>query len=347
MASKSVLAWHRWIALTFAPFLLLQALTGSALLFRTELGPFFEPARGSPPAENAPISVLYNSARQLHPDMHPSRIFLPGHRGGGVFAHLAGGDGTTGYAMIDPGNGALLSEGSVWRYPLEAALKLHFQLNAGQSGLWLVCAYGIALALLAVTGLWHWWPGRKRAVRSLAIPGRTPSRLKLRMWHRSTGAVAAIALVVIAITGVLTAIPSLERPGLFASGTASTRPIVLSAAQIDRGVALAQAQFPQGAMRDIRFRPDGSIAVNFRAPRAGLWAVDTVIVDPAKPDTVRAIPSEADDALWTFTYPIHTGSIIGPIGRYIILVLAAGLAFLALSGPLQWWRNRTNRKSGS
>lgn len=344
MASKRVLSFHRWIALVFAPFLLLQALTGSALLFRSELSAVIEPARSTPQGETVSVSALYNAARDLRSGVTPTRIFLPGHPDGAAFAHLSDSDGTTSYAMIDPGNAAVIAEGGVWRFPLQAALNLHYQLNAGQAGMLLVCIYGTALAILALTGLWHWWPGRRRALKSLKIPARTPQRLKLQMWHRSTGAVTAIGLIVVAVTGVLTAVPSLAISSLWTTTPAPAASFPYSAEQIDSGIAMAQAEFPQGRLRDIRFRPDGSLAVNFRAPRDGPWAVDTVTVDPAKPDAISAMPTEANDALWTITYPLHTGTIIGPLGRYLILALAAALVFLAISGPLQWWRARTYRK---
>ncbi|QQN74923.1 PepSY domain-containing protein [Croceicoccus sp. YJ47] len=342
MKPHSLLVLHRRLALVFAPFLVLQALTGSMLLYRDDLASLLQPATSSAQEEPAPVSALYAAARRAAPDSAPQRLYLPPAPGSAVVAQMRHGDGTLDYALIDPASGMVLSRGSIWRYPLHAAQELHLRLNAGNFGLLLVCIYGAALAMLAVTGLWHWWPGKRRVLKALKIPDRTPQRMKLRMWHRSSGALMSAALVILSVSGVLTALPNFA-----AAGPAPVDGLVPTAATIDAAVALAGARFSDGPMRDIRFRPDGTIAVNFRAPRAGPWAVDTAVVDPSAPGTLRAIPHEADDALWTVTYPIHTGSIIGPGGRWIMLLLAAGLLFLSLSGPLQWWRARANRKPRS
>lgn len=346
MRPRTLLAFHRWIALAFFPFLLLQAVTGGALLFRAELASLIDPSRATAPGTAVPLSTMAQAARQAWPEYRLTRLHFPETPDDTAFAQLDGADASVRHMLIDPGNGAVLSQGSIWHYPLEAALQLHYRLASGNVGLAFVGLYGIALALLAITGLWHWWPGRTRVGQALRIPARTPQRLKLRMWHRSAGAVVAAALLVISVTGVLTIYPDLTF-----GATPPTPPAAapLAPEKIDAAYALAAAQFPGSHPRDVRFRPDGTVAVNFFAPRGGAWAVDTVAIDAAGKVT-KVTPHEANTALWTITLPIHTGTIAGRIGaggigRILMLAAATGLLFLAVSGPLAWWRARKKTRN--
>lgn len=345
MKPRTLLTFHRWLALAFAPFLMLQAVTGAALLFRAEIAALIDPPRATASGTSVPLSAMAQAARQAWPDYRLARIYLPETADGTAFAQLDGANASVRHVLIDPGNGAVLSQGSIWHYPLEAALQLHYRLASGNVGLAFVGLYGIALALLAITGLWHWWPGRGRVRQALRIPARTPQRLKLRMWHRSAGAVVAAALLVISVTGVLTLYPDLT----FASSPAAPPAAPPTAAQrIDAAYVLAQTQFPGSNARDVRFRPDGTVAVNFFAPRGGAWAVDTVTIDAAG-RVANVTPHEANTALWAVTLPIHTGTIAsrigaGAIGRILMLAAAAGLLFLSISGPLAWWRARKKKQ---
>lgn len=331
---------HRWIALAFAPLLVLQAATGSMLLFRDDLARSAMPARPVATGEAAPLSALALAAHSAHPDLRLTRLFYPARTGSAALAQLEGPGGMARYAAIDPADAKMISSGSIWRFPLEAALEIHYRLMAGTVGLTVVAFNGLALALLAASGLWQWWPGVRRIARELKAPARAPARLKLRMWHRSLGAVLALVLMTSATTGVLLSAPNLP---LFAAAAATpAAPAALDPANIDRAFALARSTYPQSRPRDVRFGPDGSLAFNFFAPRGGKWGVDVVTISPAPQFEVSALPLERNHALWLTVLPIHTGDTIGPAGRWPMLAAASGLIVLAVSGPLAW-RRRTRK----
>ncbi len=235
-----------------------------------------------------------------------------------------------------PPRRSVIAAGSIWRFPLEAALQIHFQLMSGTVGLAVVTFNGLALVLLALSGVWQWWPGVRQVMRELKAPARAPARLKLRMWHRSIGAVLAVVLLTSATTGVLLAVPNL--PLFAAAKSAAPQPIAIDPSALDSAFALAQASYPGSRPRDVRFAPDGSLAFNFFAPRGGKWAVDVVTVSVKDQRVTAVLPLEQNKALWLTMLPIHTGDTIGPAGRWPMLAAAMALIFLALSGPLVWWR---------
>ncbi|WP_428027876.1 PepSY-associated TM helix domain-containing protein [Altererythrobacter sp.] len=338
---KSLLRYHRWLALAFAPFLLVQATTGAALLFREPLTRLLAPASASAGGA-VPVSLISRSAHEAWPDMRVTRIFMPPDETSLALARLEGADRTVRYAAIDPGTGAVLRKGAIWAFPMEAVLHIHYQLNAGNTGLLIVSLNGFVLVLIATTGVWQWWPGPGRIGKTLAATPRLPKRMRLRGWHRSVGAVVCLVLGTSGMTGILLSAPDLSFSQ--AVQVAPPSPLTLTDPQIDSAIAIAREAYPDAQVRDIRFGPDGNLAVNLRAPRGGVRAVDVVRISGRDGQVLANVPYEQSEELWQTVMPIHTGDISEPVGRYLMLAAAATLLFLVVSGPLTWLRARKKGK---
>ncbi|WP_067734228.1 PepSY-associated TM helix domain-containing protein [Novosphingobium naphthalenivorans] len=347
MTRKTYLSFHRWLALAFAPLLMLQALTGAVLLFRDSLAQLADPAgmtRESPPGQGqASVSRLRERAAAALPGCRVTRLFLPTTPTGTAFAHLSCTEGALRYASLDPGSARVLAAGTIWRFPLEAALQLHYRLMDSKLGLAVVLANGVALCVLAATGFLFWWPGRGRVRRSLTIRAGAPPHLRLRQWHRSTGVIVSALLLFSATSGVLLVVPDLAAP-TNAGASAGERAVPMpDPGQIDRAVASAQARFPAARLRDIRFPAADRLDINFCAPARNPRAVHVVSVSLPDAKVLRAIPAAENPVLWMTILPLHTGDSFGLGGRLLLLAGALSLAFLAGSGPLMWWRARRNR----
>ncbi len=344
MNRRNLLSVHRWVAMMFAPFLALQAITGGLLLFHEPLAHLLHPAATlrSPTGVAAPVSQLVTSAERRFPNYALTRIFLPAASDSTAFAWLESRAGDTKYAALDPGTGKVLAAGGLWRFPMEAVLQLHFQLMAPAFGMWVIAANGIALLVLGSTGVLNWWPGQKRLAGSLKIRKGLPSHLMLRQYHRTLGAIGSLVLLFSAITGLTIAIANL--PG--GVGPVYDAPVSnrLKSSAIDGAVALAQAQFPGAVLRDIRFRPDGRMDVNLFAPERNSRAVHVASVSATEQRVLRSVPAADNDAIWIPLLPLHAGDSFGLAGRLVLLAGAAIILFLSVSGPLAWWRGRRPRK---
>lgn len=328
-----LLSLHRWLGLCLAPFLAIQAATGTLLVVH-ELGL----PRG-PIASVAP-SRLVASAERAAPAMRVKRLFLPGSTGTTAFAELAGPAGATAYAELRPGDGAVIASGPLWRFPYRAALQVHYRLAAGAPGMVVVTALGLGLAALALAGLAVWWPGLGRIGPALKVRRTLPPRLRLRQRHRTVGALATVLALFSATTGVLLLAPDL--PAALAPAAAPPpAPVPAPAAgALDRAVAAAQARFPGARLRDIRLPPADRIEVNFDAPERNARAVHAVTVRLSDGAVLKALPAQDNPVLWMQVLPLHTGEALPLAGPALLLVEAGALLFLIQAGLRLWFASR-------
>lgn len=338
MSRPQWLRLHRYAGLTMALFLLVQAMTGSLLLYRGPVERFLDPAgqisRGRGPIVSAGQAMA--AARAAVPGARVTRLFAPDASRATWFAHMVRPDGESAYTTVDPAGGAALRAGGLSRFPMEAALQLHYQLLSGRVGRAVIALNGIALLVMAVSGLAYWWPKRS-AARALAIRWSLARRLVLRQAHRTVGVMAAAFLILLSTTGFLLVFPDLLQNGAGAS------PAVVTPLQVDRGLALAHSAFPGAILRDIRIGSNRLI-VNFHAPERNARAVHVTTVALADPRVTGVTPAQSSHALWVTLLPIHTGDVIAPFGPPLWLLIALSLAALALTGPILWWLPAAQRR---
>jgi uncharacterized iron-regulated membrane protein len=342
MKKASFLSIHRWVALAFAPLILLQAVTGATLLFREPLARLFDPVgmTSHVPGPVAQVAALA-AAAESGTGRRIDRLFLPRTEGGVALARMQGA-GVPYVATLDPVSTELLSQGPIWRFPTEAALDLHYQFLSPPVGALIVILTGLGLSIAAACGAAFWWPGRGRVVQALKVRKGLKGTMKLRAWHRTAGALAVTLIGFSSITGLVMAVtilPPLSAPA------AGTRP-PLSVEATNSAVAAAREKFPQAALRDVRFRPDGTFQVNFGAPERNAFAVHTVVTDITGRSVTRVTPASENSEPWVVLLPLHAGTFLGALGTLLLALEAAALVFLAVSGPLSWWRKTRKKQKG-
>ena len=335
------LVWHRRLALLFAPLILLQALTGSVLLFREPLGELLDEAPSTGALQ--PPDRLYAAAAAT--EKRVERLYPPQGTRRTALAQVVATDGTRGFVMIDAGTAQVVREGGFAAFPVEAALQLHYRLLDGTLGLLLVTLNGIVLLLMAASGLGYWWPAKGRWGKSLAINPRLSARLRLRLWHRSAGVVLAVLIGASGVTGTLLAgtdlLPALTAAPAAAEPAPESAPESAPGADaVAAGLQLAQAEFPGAALRDLRIKPGPRLEVNLLAPEHNSMGVHVVKVDLAARKVIAVIPAQDNPALWMKVLPFHAGTEFGLAGQLVLLLEALVLVGLAVSGPWMWWQQR-------
>lgn len=331
---------HKYLGLAMAPLLLVQAVTGMLLLYRGPLERWIDPSAMASHGNGRPISpgTAVAEAERAMPGYTIARLFAPDAKDGTYIAQLTDAHGRKAYASIDPAGGAVLRSGSLWGFPVEAALQIHYALLAGKPGMTIILLDALALLAMAGSGLAFWWPRKGPISRHLSIRWSLSFRLLLRQLHRTTGVLLSLMLGFMALTGLLIVVPDLLDDG----APALTRPLA-SAAAIDSSLRIAQSAFPGSVLHDVRLAGD-RLTANFKAPERNPRAVHSAIVTLVRPHIINATRAEQNGALWMTILPLHAGNSFGPAGPAILVIVAMALLALCVSGPLMWWQARPLRR---
>lgn len=332
---RRILPVHRWIGLVVSAFVLVQAGTGALLVFRTSVAELIDPhgMTSASGRDDAPISAVVRAARARFPGFEIEHVGFPQTARGVYLAHLLDGAGHSRWASIDPGTARILRAGSIWSFPLEAAMQIHYRLMTGRLGLACLMGAGLGLLTLAVSGLWYWWPKPGRWRRGLAIEKGAPGRLLLRRLHRNVGVFAAAAALFSATTGLLVAGEFFLAQGPLMRLRAAQ---AATPGDLDAALAMARSIYPQRAIRDIRTPRAGRFDVYFWAPEKSPHAVDAVSIDPRGGRVVAIRPAGSSPGLWMTILPLHSGDSFGRTGSLLVLIGGLALMGLAVTGPIMW-----------
>jgi uncharacterized iron-regulated membrane protein len=255
------------------------------------------------------------------------------------FVHLVNANGDLRYVSLDRHSGAVLRTGTVWHFPVEAALNIHNQWLSGTPGMVLVSSVGVVLLLTASMGLCFWWPRRGRIKKSLTVQWHLKPRAVLRQLHRTTGVTVSALLAFMAITGLFVSIP------MVIAGTPEPWSTTQSfAPRIEPALRLAEQRFPGKAIRDVRMPSPTKIVVFLLAPERNPMAVHRVIIDTRGPRIESARNAFDDGAPWVIAEPLHNGQDLGIAGQLLIVVIGLSLATLASTGPIMWYQARRARR---
>lgn len=343
---------HRWIGLALGAVLLLQSLTGAAMVFRNELNHALHRAALTVVPAGATVSVqtLADQVRALHPTLHIVRIEFPRNADEAFWFRLedAQGDAVR-YVSVDPYRALITRDAPLIGWPAHWLFELHEELLLGPAGLNIVGVLAVGLLLLAAIGLYLWWPGLKGFRRSFKVKLSSGAFRGARDLHRVAGVCVAIVLMTTAITGILVI---WRAP--FQSIVAPWSPITIRPAPkvapepgatllpVDTMVAAARQLYGDAQIKSVRI-PGGHgrvIAVYLQASgTTRARATDQVWFNGytgAKLASYEAASVSPATTFFDWALPIHTGQAFGLAGRLIFMLAALTLSGLVFTGFLQW-----------
>jgi len=340
---RTLLLLHRRIGVVAAVFLLLQSASGIAISWRWELARFLDPAgmTGTPTAGGNDIAQVFHRAGEQLPDTDGLRIFFPRDESGVYLLQLETVKGTR-YASVNPADGSVLREGSVWRFPVEAALMLHYRPVPGWPGSLYVLVLGLGLTAMIATGFLFWRPPTGRWLARLKLDRKRPPKLMVRQFHRTLGILALPLLLTTAVTGTLLAAEIL----LGNIGTRAGKPDFSASTftGLDRVIGEAERAFPGSRVRDLRIANEGTVVVQLTEPGADPWAIHRVTSTLHAPGILDRLPAAKRGGLWPKLLPIHTGSLLGNAGRFVAAGIALVLLVLACIGLYLWMAGIRQRR---
>ncbi|GIL38241.1 PepSY-associated TM helix domain-containing protein [Roseiterribacter gracilis] len=354
---RFLVKFHRWTGLLIGLWIVMQSLTGLAIVWREDLDRLLMPSllRGSGGPVVIDVQTALDAVRAVAPDTRVSRIELPAYKDGVYRAWLgsSGGSLNARIATVDPSNGNVLGVLPLAAIPGELLFRLHYALLAGDDGRFVVGLLGTTyLLFLLITGPLLWWPGRaglQAGFKMKLDAGRGRALLDL---HRVIGVVACVVLIPLVTTGALTALKPQLQAGL------ALRNLKIPAVPVQPGAKLlradtfvATALADGGVARDVRFAgKDGqSVTVvvgNQHGEATGRVYFNgydgAVIARYGRADVPPAV-DVPETILW-----IHKGDALGTFGRLLIWLTATVPLLLAVTGVWMWLRRtRARRRSAA
>jgi uncharacterized iron-regulated membrane protein len=206
---KALFQIHLWTGIGLGLYILLMSVSGSAVVFRRELGRELgrEPRVVPGTATRLSEDELKQAARHAYPGYDVTRIFLRKNPDQAAEVWLER-PGRKIQRLFNPYTGADLGDPLSWGFrALLWLVDLHDNLLLAQTGRVMNAAGGIFTLLVAFTGLIIWWPGIDTWRRSLSF--RWKSNPKGINWtlHSALGFWTCAFLIMWAVSGIYLSIP--------------------------------------------------------------------------------------------------------------------------------------------
>jgi len=346
-----VVRWlHRWGGGLIGLFLLLIGLSGAILVHRHA----WIDAGLPQSARSAPVNAIVEQLAS-NPELAPRFIVLPQED----FAYFRVlGPGESG-AYVTTGGEIAARWSSKWDRPELWLFDLHTHLLIGDTGSTLSGLFAVAGLIFVGTGLWLWWPTRRKF--EWRLWPRKSKRAAIIHHHRDLGVVLAPLLTLSLLTGAAMALKPfgallvmpLSSP---AEIRASLSPPPVAGATTDGTIRwqaiLSQAReaYPQAEIRILGLpqAPDKPMFVRMRQPgewtangRTMLWFHPQSGVLLRNDDAFRLISGMQ---LYFSFYPLHTGEAGGLVLKLLMTLSGIGLVLLGSLAVWTFWFRAPSRK---
>ena len=341
---------HLWLGVITGAYIFVVCATGAALVFRIDMQRALHPDLFTPSAGPAadPAAIM-DSVTRAYPGERLSGIDAPSSERPTYLAYTSSGNDFRAL-LLDPVTASMLGE--IPKTSLVRTLQdLHFDLLGGRTGRILNGFGAVALALMSLTGLVIWWPGRSNWRRSLLVNfGRNWKRVNWDL-HSAVGFWTVALVFMWAVTGIYFAFPSAFR------------------STVNRISGISRVQIPQSSARNGRDPLSWRALVDEALRHAPNQHVARVVVpssekaaflvqfSPAKPTplgadlmsvyldqysgaalTPAAAPARtAGDVIMAWVAPLHVGNFGGNGIRVAWLLLGLAPPSLFVTGFVMWW----------
>jgi uncharacterized iron-regulated membrane protein len=336
---------HLWTGLFLLLFSLPVGVTGSLNVYHREIDAWLEPKlfRATQSSPCLPLNQLLVNLQKSHPDPFVSVIF-PDQVWTTILFHQRRGEKVWRTAL-EPGSGQILAsreQGQAW---MPWIYQLHQNLLLKPYwGEELVGVAGAALVLSCGSGLWLWWPTRRKA----------PSNL--RLWHAWIGVLQSIVLIVVAASGWALVFP---RAAAFLVGGQVTKakaisepspapslhPSALAWGDPEAVLQVARSQRPGDQVRVLVFPTSKNhlwrVAMQPAGYHVSAGGMTQIWIDPASLQVVKVRTPGAwysAEGWLCRQFPLHNGSLFGEAGRLLVFVSGWMFPLLAYTGGWLYYR---------
>lgn len=354
LGSRSFFKWtHTWIGLVAGLIIAVVSLTGSVIVFRTEIE-LASSARGAGGPGVVGLDELTRQVALTRPGAQVRRVRFPTQAGDPFIVQVESA-GRQERLVCEASTGRVL--GPLKSGLVDWTIDLHRNLLAGRTGRKAVGVVGIVLFTLAATGMWLWLSGARKWKAWISVRPQGGSRRFHFELHRAAGLWSYGLLTVVSFVGIGLAYPDTFRNALrhmTGEPAAAKAPRVAKSASmalrtLDEYLRMGTSAMPDGIPTELRLPEGDKGPVDLRLRRAGDLSPsgNHVYLEPVT-GRVRAVSKLADQPLATRIFsafaPIHYGEFGGLPVKIVWGLLGLMPSVLFVTGLITWWRP-TQRKA--
>lgn len=354
---RTLASVHRWVGMLLALPVLLAAVTGAGLAFRSELDPVVYPKlfQGTACLQPLPLDQFAERAHVLYPRSPIDVVRVRRDPRSPVAVRFVDKE----ILYFDRCTGALAAEQRLYGGVFGTLEYLHRGKWLSQGGVVMGISALAALVLLAGLGVYLWWPlSAGRFARAFVPDRRLRGPAFTLSLHRALGAWAAPIILVSALTSVPNAFDGVKA-GLLSIGakTPATKPqsadLPQQAPKLSLQEAWAEANWLSPAPHEVLIR----VAGKARAP----VRIDIVEADAPHPNArsylyldaytgrvlrfERYSESGVGSRIFYWMLSLHTGKVGGVIGQLMLFLGALAIPVLAYAGVSSYLRRRLRIRS--
>lgn len=353
---KARRAWlwlHRWTGLTLGLLLALAALLGAALtvarpLDRLAHPELFQAVSAGPPAALQPLR------ERLAAEFGPKALLTlrPPREAGESLRVVLRSPQWAGTVYVDPASGRELGRRGEAEGAANFIFELHSELLLGDTGKAILAGVSLSYLALLLSGVLLWWPTNAAAWRhAFALKLAKGATRALYDLHRLGGVVIGLLIAVSVASGAWMAWRPMAVWVSSLAGETPPKPPKVGKTEgppltLDQIVARAQAGWPEGMVGYVQLgaAADRPVRVRLKLPDDphpnGLSSVYLHPVDGSILAQQRWSQLDLGGRSTAWIYPLHTGTLGGPLHEAATGLVGLSLFGLGLSGAWLWWRRR-------
>jgi uncharacterized iron-regulated membrane protein len=363
---------HLWLGLALGFFLAVFGLTGSILVFYSEIKELLDPevVMVTIPADHAvykPLGEIVRAAKSAMPENATnSSITYP--RNDEVafrfrFSNSVNKEVTESWEVfVNPYTakftGKMLTTRSdefIPRTFIDLVFELHYALFLGDNpGYLIVSAMAAFLMISVLSGLILWWPLTGRWLKALTIKRKASAERINFDLHKTFGFYFSVVLIPVLFSGIYMNVPEYVVPVLELFSPVTYRHWFKSknngenqSITLEEAVQIADQRYPGG--RAVRFYIPNNQTATYRVckntihdPRS-LIHERCVVIDRysgAILDVDDSAIGTAGEVFANWQWPLHSGQAFGWTGRIIVFLSGLACPLLFMTGVIRWLQKR-------
>ncbi|MCF0065296.1 PepSY domain-containing protein [Dyadobacter chenwenxiniae] len=354
---RSLFKLHSWLGLFTGIFLILLGLSGSVLVFRTELDHFFNRdllhVSSENPLPNDALKRCYDQITSRYPNLDGIAWVNPDDGPDEAYNFRMYFNDTRlmtyDLALIsfNPYTGAILREGPATQFTpsfIEWLFQFHFSFQLGMPGAALTAIFGITMLFSLLSGAVVYRKMLWKVVTFKANINRKNWRTISSDLHRIIGVWSLVLNAVIFFTGFWMNLFAFK-PKTWQNERVATKPNTHIAISPDEMYAKALAAMPDLEPTSVYLptQPERRFEVRgYTKGQPKLWGIGNAVrMDQQTGDLIeisRLSEKPLGERVEATFFPLHVGNFGGLAVKmlYVLIGLTPGL--LAITGFLLWWR---------